>query len=630
MFVAGADLNEFDLPLAPPHLPDVLRRIEDSDKPVVAALHGAVLGGGLELALACHSRVALDTSVLGLPEVSLGMIPGAGGTQRLTRLCGAQVAVDLVVAGERVDGSQAKAIGLVDVVVCADVLAAATVEAKALASLGTSVRRTRDQVAPPHDVGQLQEKVSVLLRKKKGEHAPAKALASIDAAQSLSFDEGMEFERAMFIDLRQSVQAKALRYAFFAERELARRIRKLSTADDSLAIREVAVIGSGTMGTGIAICLANAGINVRLIDVQDAALMRGAQVVKDYYRDAQLKGRLSAQEAEARCVLVEPSNALESVASADLVIEAVFEDMAVKRDVFGRLDELCKPHAILATNTSYLDVEVIANSTRRPQQVIGMHFFSPAPVMKLLEVVRTSLTDKAVLASALALGQRLAKVTVPVGVCDGFVGNRLLAAREREATCLLEEGATPESVDRVMREFGFPIGPFELRDMAGVDVAWRNRQGRLAQLTERERRCDWIDTMYAAGRFGQKSSAGFYRYESGSRRAHPDPWFLDVLEQHRAKRPIQARHITDKEIEERCLFAMINEAAWLLDNNIVDQASDIDLVWLNGYGFPRYRGGLTYYADHVGLHAVLKALRSYDPEAGGELAQYLSKRSAFH
>ncbi|MBA1376821.1 3-hydroxyacyl-CoA dehydrogenase NAD-binding domain-containing protein [Pseudomonas brassicacearum] len=628
-FVAGADLKEFDLPLGPPHLPDVLRVIEDCIKPVVAALHGSVLGGGLELALACHMRVALDTSILGLPEVSLGLIPGAGGTQRLTRLCGHRVAVDMVIGGDRLNATQARNAGLVDSVVSADVLAAAIYEAKAMTAASKEWSRTRDRVPPENDADQLQQRVSALLSKKKGEHAPAKALEAINAALSLPFDDAMALERAMFVELRQSAQAKALRYAFFAERELAGRVRKLASVSDAPSVQEVAVIGSGTMGTGIAICLANAGISVQLIDVQDAALNKGMQVVQEYYRDAQLKGRLSEEDAAALCALIKPSNVLASVASADLVIEAVFEDMSVKRDVFRHLDDLCKPGAVLATNTSYLDVEAIANCTNRPQYVLGMHFFSPAPVMKLLEVVRTPATDKGVLASVLVLGQRLGKVTVAVGVCDGFVGNRLLAAREREAMFLLEEGATPERVDRVMRDFGFPIGPFELRDMAGVDVAWRNRQGRLAQLTERERRCDWVDKLYAAGRLGQKASAGFYRYEDGSRRAQPDAWIEDVLNQHRHALGIQVRHITDKEIEERCLFAMINEAAWLLDNNIVEKASDIDLVWLKGYGFPRHRGGLTYYADQLGLKHILKSLRSYNRDAGAELASYLGERSTF-
>lgn len=629
-FVAGADLKEFDQPLMEPHLPDLLRAIENSQKPVIAALHGSVLGGGLELALACHVRIAHENTILGLPELSLGLIPGAGGTQRLVRLCGALNAVDLVIAGNRVTAAQAHAIGLVDGYVDTDIQTAATEQARRLIFTDQPWGRTRDRLIPSHDADELGKKISTLMRKKVGEQAPQAALDAINAALTQPFEVGMAFERSLFIERRQSEQSKALRHVFFSERALINRTRKLAANGQAPSIQKIAVIGSGTMGSGIAICMANAGLNVNLIDVQDVALQRGVKIVDDYYRDALLKGRLNAQEAEHRRALILPSSSMEAAADADLVIEAVFEDMEVKRTVFRQLDALCRPDAILATNTSYLDVEAIADCTSRPQQVLGMHFFSPAPVMKLLEVVRTSLTDKAVLSAALSLGQRIGKVAVTVGVCDGFVGNRLLAAREKEAMFLLEEGALPEDVDRVMRSFGFPIGPFELRDMAGVDVAWRNRQGRFSQLSEREQRCDWVDTLHAAGRLGQKSAAGFYLYEDGSRRALKDPWITELLEQHRERLSITRRDISDQEIEERCLFAMINEAAWLIDNDIVGHPSDIDLVWINGYGFPRYRGGLTYYADQLGLEYVAKSIKRYNADAGKELSAFLSRRSRFH
>ncbi|WP_339437632.1 3-hydroxyacyl-CoA dehydrogenase NAD-binding domain-containing protein [Pseudomonas sp. EL_65y_Pfl1_R32] len=629
-FVAGADIREFDQPLTQPHLPDVLDAIENSKKPVIAALHGFVLGGGLELALACHSRVALQDTVLGLPEVSLGLIPGAGGTQRLVRLCGPLTAVDLVIAGNRITAFQAQALGLVDRCVESDIQTKAIELAKYLIHTNQPWGRTRDLSITPFNADEFEQKTSMLLRKKVGEQAPRAALQAINAALTMPFDEGMACERSLFIERRQSDQAKALRYVFFAERALISRTRRLAARGSAASIQKVAVIGSGTMGSGIAICMANAGLNVILIDVQDAALQRGVKVVDDYYRDALGKGRITEQESTDRRDLILPSSSMEAVIDADLVIEAVFEDMDVKRQVFRQLDVLCRDDAILATNTSYLDVEEIADCTNRPQRILGMHFFSPAPVMKLLEIVQTTLTDTAVLAAVLGLAQRLGKVAVTVGVCDGFVGNRLLAAREKEAMFLLEEGALPEEIDRVMRSFGFPIGPFELRDMAGVDVAWRNRQGRFPQLSEREQRCDWVDKLYAAGRLGQKTGSGFYRYEEGSRRAVPDTWLSNLLEQHRSQFNIVRRNITDKEIEERCLYAMINEAAWLMENDIVENAGDIDLVWIHGYGFPRYKGGLTYCADRIGLNQVADSLKRYNPSAGKELSAFLSSRKSFH
>ncbi|WP_288096070.1 3-hydroxyacyl-CoA dehydrogenase NAD-binding domain-containing protein [Pseudomonas sp.] len=629
-FVAGADLKEFDLPLMEPHLPDVLSAIENSHKPVIAALHGSVLGGGLELALACHLRIADEHTVLGLPEVSLGLIPGAGGTQRLVRLCGPLVAVDVVIAGQRLTATQAQAVGLVDHCVTADLPGAAIEHARRFIRTHPFRERTRDRLMPAHNAAEFEAKVTAVMKKLAGQQAPQAALEAINAALTESFDAGMALERRLFVARRQSDQAKALRHLFFAERDLAGRTRKLAATGQARAIQKVAVIGSGTMGTGIAICVANAGVAVTLIDVQDAALQRGVKSIDDYYREALLKGRMDEHTCQERRALILPSTSLNAVADADLVIEAVFEDMEVKREVFRQLDTLCKPDAILATNTSYLDVEAIADCTRRPQQVLGMHFFSPAPVMKLLEVVRTTQTDRSVLAAVLGLALRLGKVAVTVGVCDGFVGNRLLAAREREAMFLLEEGASPEAVDRVMRAFGFPIGPFELRDMAGVDVAWRNRQGRLSQLSEREQRCDWIDKLYAASRLGQKTGLGFYRYAPGSRQALPDPWLAELLSRHRQQWSITSRSITDQEIEERCLFAMINEAAWLIDHDIVANPADIDLVWIHGYGFPSYKGGLTYYADQMGLGSVAKALKRHNRDAGKDLSTFMARQKTFH
>lgn len=628
-FVAGADLKEFDLPLQAPHLPDVLAAIEQASKPVVAALHGSAFGGGLELALACHYRVAAPDAQFALPEVSLGLIPGAGGTQRLPRLCGMEVARAMVLEGERVGAAQALSIGLLDRLSDASVLARASDFAREV--MDKPIPRLCDRSVPEFDPQVFHERAQAVLRKTPGQEAPAIALQALQGAWQLPFAEGMVRERERFIALRHSEQARALRHAFFAERDLASRSRALARQAPTRPIDLVAVIGAGNMGSGIALCLANAGIATRLIDTQPEALARGRATIDRYFTSAVEKGRLDTDEAARRATLIEFDSSIEGVASADLVIEAVFEDLAVKQAVFRQLDRFAKPGAILATNTSYLDIEAIAAVTTRPGDVIGMHFFSPAHVMKLLEVVRTPQVQADVLATVLQLGERLGKTAVAVGNCYGFVGNRLLAVREREAGFLLEEGATPEDVDRVIRQFGFPMGPFELRDLAGVDIAWRNRQGRADQLSAAERSCNWIEQLHEAGRLGQKTAAGFYRYEEGQRRGLPDPYVARMLVAHRQNRGIEPRAIDDEEILDRCLFAMINEAAHLLEQGIVDSPNDIDLVWIHGYGFPRYRGGLLYYADRVGLPGIVEVLARWAalwPERGLRVSALLQSMAA--
>lgn len=608
-FVAGADIKEFDLPLQAPHLPDVLAAIERSPKPVVAAMHGSVLGGGLELALACHYRIAAPGTQFGLPEVSLGLIPGAGATQRLPRLCGMQLAVDMVLGGEQIGVEQALDVGLLDRVSRTSVLASALELAKAV--VGHPIPRTCNLGVPAFDSDVVQQKNLAILRKVAGQEAPPLALEALQAAWQMPFGEGMALERELFISRRQSAQARALRHVFFAERDLASRRRALAKQAPLRATDTIAVIGAGTMGSGIALCLANAGIDTLLIDTQPAALERGRATIEAYYAAALEKGRLSPEQTAKHAGLIRYSVSLDQVAEADLIIEAVFEDLAIKQEVFRQLDRLAKPGAILATNTSYLDVDAIAAVTERAGDVIGMHFFSPAHVMKLLEVVKTKHLHPEVLATVLQLGGRLGKTAIAVGNCYGFVGNRLLAVREREATFLLEEGAAPEDVDRVLRSFGFPIGPFELRDLAGVDIAWFNRKGRGANLGEAERRCNLIEQLHAAGRLGQKSGAGYYRYEPGQRKGVPDPFVAKVLSEHRQARGVQPRIISDDEILQRCLFVMINEAAHMLEQGIVDSPNDIDLVWIHGYGFPRYRGGLLYHADQIGLGVIREALEGW-------------------
>ena len=608
-FIAGADIKEFDLPLQAPHLPDVLAAIENSPKPVIAAMHGSVLGGGLELALACHYRIAGPGTQFGLPEVGLGLIPGAGGTQRLPRLCGMLPALDMVLGGEQVGVEQALEIGLLDRLSRSSVFESALEFAQEI--IGQPIPRCCNRTVSAFDPAVFQRRAQAILHKLVGQEAPPLALQALQAAWQVPFNEGMALERDLFISRRESVQARALRHVFFAERDLASRRRTLARQAPVRAVDSVAVIGAGTMGSGIALCLANAGIATVLIDTQPAALDRGRAAVERYYVSALEKGRLSAEKAAEHAGHIRYEGSLEAIAGADLIIEAVFEDLAVKQDVFRTLDRFAKPGAILATNTSYLDVDAIASVTDRPGDVIGMHFFSPAHVMKLLEVVKTAHLHPDVLATVLQLGGRLGKTAVAVGHCYGFVGNRLLAVREREATFLLEEGASPEDVDRVLRGFGFPIGPFELRDLAGVDIAWFNRKGRGEHLGQAERGCNLIEQLHGAGRVGQKSGAGYYRYEEGQRKGSPDPFVAKMLVEHRHARGLEPRVISDDEILQRCLFVMINEAAHMLEQGIVDSPNDIDLIWIHGYGFPRYRGGLLYYADQIGLTQIGEALEQW-------------------
>jgi 3-hydroxyacyl-CoA dehydrogenase len=623
-FVAGADLKEFDLPLQAPHLPDVLAAIEQAAKPIVAALHGSVFGGGLELALACHYRVAAPDTQFALPEVSLGLVPGAGGTQRLPRLCGVALALDMILGNERIGAAQALRNGLLDELSDTSLLACAADFARKI--IDKPISRACDRSVPDFDQQAFDQRAQTIIRKAPGQEAPAAALHALRGAWELPFAEGMARERELFIARRHSEQARALRHVFFAERGLASRCRDLARQAPTRPVETVAVIGAGTMGSGIALCLANAGIVTRLIDTQPQALERGRSTIDRYFTGAVEKGRIEADAAARRAALITFDSTLEGVADADLVIEAVFEDLAVKQAVFRELDRFARPGAILATNTSYLDIEAIAGVTKRPGDVIGMHFFSPAHVMKLLEVVRTAAVQPDVLATVLQLGRRLGKTAVAVGNCYGFVGNRLLAVREREAGFLLEEGAAPEDIDRVIRQFGFPMGPFELRDLAGVDIAWRNRQARLAQLSAAERRCNWIEQLHEAGRLGQKTGAGFYRYEEGQRRGLPDPYVARILVAHRQTRGIEPRAITDQEILDRCLFAMVNEAACLLEQGVVDSPDDIDLVWIHGYGFPRYRGGVLFHADQVGLSRVVGSIDAWAamfPERGMQVTGLL-------
>lgn len=612
-FFAGADIREFNQPPKAPRLIDVIQAIEDSAKPVIAAIHGSALGGGLEVALGCHARISVQQARFGLPEVKLGLIPGAGGTQRLPRLVGLEPALEMVVNGDFIAAQKALDIGLVDRVVHDELEQAAFELATEIVEKGEPLRRT-SQLSPPAMVSKLlddtEKRVST---RRRGFEAPLRCIEAVRAALELPFDEGLILERRLFDRLKASTQSQALRHVFFAEREAT----KLPSDADPREIKSAAVVGAGTMGTGIAMCFANAGIPVLILEKNPEQLDGGIARIQSNYDGSVRRKRLTAQDSAERMKLISGTTRFEDLHDVDIVIEAVFEDMGVKQEVFRELDRVCKAQAILATNTSYLNIDQIASVTSRPHDVIGMHFFSPANVMRLLENVRGSHTSDEVCATAMGLGRRLGKTCVLVELCDGFVGNRMLSKRTRESYFLLQEGASPYHVDRVLYEFGFPMGPFAMADLAGLDVGWRNRQGRLQSLTERERDCDILDRMVEANRLGQKTQKGFYDYGE-NREAKEALETQEIIKSSSEQTQTEQREIKDQEILERCLYAMINEAAHILDEGIVNRASDIDVVWINGYGFPPYRGGPLFYADQIGLDTVLEALRKYEAQHGAE------------
>ncbi len=613
-FFAGADIREFGKPPQDPSLRSLIDRIESSSKPVVAAIHGTALGGGLELAMGCQARIADPSAAMGLPEVTLGILPGAGGTQRLPRLIGIEPAMRMIVEGKPVAAAEALGLGLLDGI-DADLRAGALRLAGRLAAEGT-LRRTRELPVPPPDAPDLFEaEASRLATRQRGFPAPLKALEAVRASLDLPFEKGMALERAAFTGLVASPESKALRHVFFAERSFGK--PRLPAGAAARPVDASAVIGAGTMGQGIALCLAEAGIPVTLIDADAAGLARADTAIRKFYDGRVKRGLLGRETAERRIALIDQSANLADAARADVIIEAVFEDLAVKQDVFSRLDEIAKPQCVLASNTSYLDLDQIAAVTRRPQDVIGLHFFSPAHIMKLLEVVHGTATSPDVMATGVSLGARLGKFAVPMRNCYGFTGNRMLAQRTREAYFLLEEGATPWQIDRVLFDFGFPMGPFAMGDLAGLDVGWRNRQFRLDRLTPRERSCDILDQLCRLGRFGQKSGRGFYVYDE-DRRGTPDPAVEELIVRHSAAVGRTRRTISDREILQRCLYALINEGAKILEERIVQTADDIDMVWLHGYGFPRYRGGPLFWADTIGAASLIDGMKAFAREFGAE------------
>ena len=590
-FVAGSDLREFGQPLQDPQMPTVIAQIEACSKPVVAALHGAALGGGLELALACDARIALAGTLLGLPEVTLGMIPGAGGTQRLPRRVGVARAIQMVCSGERIPAEQALALRLVDAVVASDLQAHAVALAQRLAGRKC---RIRDEQVPPQDPAAIEQAEQAALRAGKRRPAVLAAIEAVKNAARLPIAEGLAQERAVFQQLRVAPEAYALRHQFFAEREAAKLPPELQAAPRP--VQTVAVIGAGTMGAGIALCALDAGLNVVLLEQDDAALQRGQQRVAEHYQSRVAAGKVPAAVAAARQARLNPTTDWAQLGQADLVIEAVFEDMAVKQDVFRKIDAHARPGAVLATNTSYLDVDAIANLTARPQDVLGLHFFSPANVMKLLEVVRGQKTAADVLATGMALGKKLKKLPVLCGNAFGFIGNRIYNAYRKQCEFMLEDGAWPEEVDKALTDFGFAMGPFAVADLSGLDIAWRMRKAQAATRDPRERYVAILDQLCEHGRLGRKTGAGYYSYPEGKRVLTTDAVVRGAIEQASSQRGITRRPLDATEIQRRALLAMVNEAALLLAEGVASRASDIDVVLVQGYGFPRWEGGPVFWA----------------------------------
>ena len=615
-FIAGADIREFGKPSQPPVLPDVVYFMEDSRKPLIAAIHGTALGGGLEVSLCCHFRIAAPSAKVGLPEVKLGLLPGAGGTQRLPRLAGVKIALDMIVSGNPIAAQKALEAGIIDEIAEGDLKKAALSLAKRVLAEKRPLRKVRDLVAKVDSPTQFEDYAKGIARKQRGFLAPFRCIDAVRAAVELPFDAGMKREREIFVELHDSSQSKAQRHVFFAEREVAR----IPGLPEDLPIRNiqsVGILGAGTMGGGIAMCFANAGIPVLLLDMKQEFIDKGISVIRKNYANTVAKGNLKQEVMDRRMSLITPTLSYDDLKDVDLVIEAVFEDMAVKKEVFGKLEAICKPGAILASNTSYLNIDDIAAVTKRPQDVVGMHFFSPANVMRLLENVRGAKTVDDVKATVMKVGKKIGKVPVMVGVCDGFVGNRMLAKRTRECGFLLEEGALPTQIDKVIYNFGFPMGPYAMSDMAGLDVGWRNRKAKFSQLTTRQHENTILDKICEMGRYGQKTGAGFYKYDD-KRNATPDPMIEELILKHSQERGITRRVISDQEILERAIYIMINEGAKILEEGIAARPIDIDVVWLYGYGFPVYLGGPMFYADQVGLKTIYDAILKYRDLVGAE------------
>jgi len=606
-FISGADITEFGTPkaLQEPNLPMLCALLESMPKPAVAAIHGTALGGGLELALACHYRVADPEARLGLPEVKLGLLPGSGGTVRLPRLVGAEKALKMIVSGNPIGAKEAQESALVDQVPTGDLVADAVAFARS--KVGEKLVPVRERTVGA-DLAAFDALVKETTKKARGLEAPVAAAQAVRNALTMDFDEALKAERAAFVRLVQGDQSRAQRHLFFAEREAAK-VPGIDKDVQPRPVKKAGVIGAGTMGGGIAMALANGGIPVTMLEMNMEALKRGLGVIEKNYATSVSRGSLSEEKKAERLGRIKGTTDYADLADCDLIIEAVFEEMAVKKEVFAKLDKVARPGAVLATNTSYLDVNEIAASTSRPADVLGMHFFSPANVMRLLEIVRGEKTAPDVLATALAVARQAGKVAVVVGVCHGFVGNRMLAARSAEGEDLLLEGATPQQIDKVFTDFGWPMGPFAMGDLAGLDIGWRNRKalGKTAVIG---------DALCEMGRFGQKTGRGFYLYEAGSREPKVDPEVEKLIEDKAREKGINRREISAEEITERTLYPMINEGAKILEEKIATRASDIDIVWTNGYGFPIGKGGPMFWAELEGIRKIVDRLEYWHGRTG--------------
>lgn len=610
-FIAGADIREFGLPPVEPHLPDVYNAIEASTKPVVAALHGTALGGGFEVALACHARVLTADARVGLPEVKLGLIPGAGGTQRLPRLIGMLPALDIITTGRQVKADEARTLGIADLIATGDLRGEAIALAKSL--IGGEPRRTGRLAVPAYDAKAFAVAVAATTKKARGQASPIKASEAVALATTLPLPEGLLRERAIFLELKDGSQSKALRYAFFAEREVLR-VPSL----DGVAARAVTttgVIGAGTMGAGIAVALADSGLPVTVVETSAAAIDAGRGRVRATYDRMLKSGRISPAEHAGRLARITFAETFDALTSCDLVVEAVFEEMSVKQDVFRRLGAVAKPGAVLATNTSYLDVDQIAAVSGRAHDVIGLHFFAPANIMRLVEIIRCAKSEPGALAAGLALAKRLGKIPVLSGICDGFVGNRILAAYRQQAEFAIEDGALPHEVDGALESFGFPMGTFAVTDLSGLDISWARRKRLSATRDPKARYASRIaDRLCELGRFGQKTGAGWYRYDDGQRVI--DPLVTRLVEDTSAELGIKRKPVGAEAIQTRVRATIVNEGARILAEGIAARALDIDMALIHGYGYPAWRGGPMFEADEIGLARILEDVKTVAAASG--------------
>ena len=618
-FMAGADITEFGKPPLSPGLHDAINAVESSAKPIVAAIHGTAFGGGLEVALGCHYRVAIAGAKVGLPEVKLGLLPGAGGTQRLPRLIGIEAALGIIVSGDPVPATLAAKTGVIDKIIEGDLLEGALDYARGLAARKAPLRKVRDLKVDTGNIpsGFFDEARKRVAKEKKNLFAPQRIVDALEAAATLPFDKGMARERELFLQCAQNSQSKALQHVFFAERKAA----NVPNLDKNVAkrdIKSVAIIGAGTMGGGIAMNFLNVGIPVTLLEMQQDALDRGVGVIRKNYENTASKGKLTLEQVEQRMGLLKPTLSYDDLRDADLVIEAVFETMAIKKDVFAKLDKAVKKGAILASNTSYLSIDEIAASTSRPSDVVGMHFFSPANVMRLLEIVRGAKTAQDVLVTVVDIAKRINKVGVVCGNRDGFIGNRMLGGYAYQASLMVLEGAMPEQVDAALRNFGMPMGVLQMSDLAGLDVGYKSRKDRdPASFDGRVTRS--ADLLVEMGRKGQKTQAGYYDYAPGDRTPRPSPVVAEIIEKVSKEYGITRRKFTDEEIVERCFLALMNVGCDVLSEGVAYRASDIDIVYLYGYGFPAYRGGPMFWAENeVGLKTALEKLQKYSAATGGK------------